>query len=111
MVIRGRNPLRALLASLLVALDALLSAVYGDVRWCLLITARGRLSTSLGLVKHDRLVASGVLGGDVIWLLECVPEKVTTLALERTPRAAPLETLAVGLWFTAPALPPRQGPR
>jgi hypothetical protein len=80
---RGRGPLRALLVHRFATLDALLSIIYGDVRWCLLVAARGHFPTSLVLAKHDRTIAGGVLGGDAAWLLECVPKKVTMLALEK----------------------------
>jgi hypothetical protein len=50
---------------LFATLDAVLSAVYGDVRRHLLATAGGHLPASLALAKHDRLVTSGLLGGDV----------------------------------------------
>jgi hypothetical protein len=39
-------------------------------------------------MKHDRLLVGGVLGGDAARFLECVPEKVNMLVLERVPRAA-----------------------
>jgi hypothetical protein len=87
-------------------LDALLSMIYGYVRWCLLVAARGRFPTSLVLAKHDRTIAGGVLGGDAAWLLECVPKKVTMLALEKASCVAlgqrvhdPLVSLADLSWF------------
>jgi hypothetical protein len=55
------NPLKALLAPLFDALDGLPAIVDGDIGWCSLTTAQGRLPASLGPVKHDHLVASGVL--------------------------------------------------
>jgi hypothetical protein len=45
----------------------------------------GCLSTSLGWVRQNRLIASGVLGGNAMQRLECVPEKVTMLSLVRAP--------------------------
>jgi hypothetical protein len=77
----GHGPLRALLAPLFAALDALLRAMYGDVGWHLLAATRGRLLSSLGLVKHYRFVADIVRGGDVTRLLKCVPEEVAMSAL------------------------------
>jgi hypothetical protein len=79
-VSHGHGPLRALLVPLLAALDALLSTVYGDLRRRLLIVVRGHLPGSLRMVKHNCLIASGVLGGDVSQLLKCVPKKVPMIA-------------------------------
>jgi hypothetical protein len=110
----GRDPLKALLAPLFVALDALLAVVGGDIRRCSLADAQDCLLASLGWMRHDRLVASGMLGGDVARCLECVPEEVAMLTLVRAPCAmrklrarAALASLAVGLWLDAPALPPQ----
>jgi hypothetical protein len=64
---RSHGPLRALLASFFAAL---LSTVYGDVGGCLLAIARGHLLASPGLAKHNRLIASCVLCGNVTRLLE-----------------------------------------
>jgi hypothetical protein len=38
--------------------------------------------TSLGMAKHDRLIAGGVLGGDAAQHVESVPTKVAMLTLE-----------------------------
>jgi hypothetical protein len=38
-------------------------------------------------MKHDHLIAGGVLGGDAARHIECVPEKVAMLALEQAPCA------------------------
>jgi hypothetical protein len=73
--------LKALLAPLLVAFGALLSAVGDDVRWCLPVTARGDLLAYLGRAKHDCLIASGALGDDVTRLLKRVPEEVAMFTL------------------------------
>jgi hypothetical protein len=43
----GRGPLKELLAPLFGTFDALLGAVGGDVERCLLVTAWGRIPTSL----------------------------------------------------------------
>jgi hypothetical protein len=79
----GHGPLKVLLAPLFAAFDALLGIVGGDVRPCFPVTARGRVPTSLGRAKHDRLVAGGSLGGDAMRLLECVAEEVTLSALSQ----------------------------
>jgi hypothetical protein len=81
MVGHGRGPLKALHVPLLASLDALLSAVDGEVRRCLLAAARGCLLASLGRMKFNRLIVGGVLGGDVAWLLGGVPENVVVFAL------------------------------
>jgi hypothetical protein len=111
-VSRGHGPSKALLAPLFATLDALRAAVDGDVRRRSLIAARVRLSSSPGWVKHDRLIASGVLGGAATCCLECVHAKVAMLTLERAPRAAlglhahaTLASLAASLWLDVPALP------
>jgi hypothetical protein len=113
---RGRGPLKALLAPLFEALDSLLVVVGGDVRWCSLTAARDHLLASLGWTRHDRLIASGVLGADVARCLECVPEEVAMLTLVQAPCAvlrlcagAPLASLAASLWHNTPALPPQRG--
>jgi hypothetical protein len=79
--------LKALLAPLFAAFDALLGAVGSDVRWHHPTTARGHLSTSLGRVEHDCLIAGGALGGDVALLLKHVPEEVSMFALSWALRA------------------------
>jgi hypothetical protein len=83
MVGHGHGSLEALLMPLFAALDALPAAVDGNVGWCSLTTAWGHLPSSLGLAEHDPLIAGGVLGGDVAWLLKHAPKKVAKLALER----------------------------
>jgi hypothetical protein len=107
MVGRGCGLLRALLAPLFAVLDALLSMVDDDVGWCLLVATRGHLPASLGWVKHDHFVVGGVRGGDAAWLPDCVPERVTMLALEWAPctmlrqcARAPLASLIAGLGVT-----------
>jgi hypothetical protein len=106
-----------LLVPLFATLGTLLAIVDCDVRRLSLSTARGHLPASLGWAKHDRLVASGLLGGDVAQRLKCVPEKVAMLTQERAPcvelglrTCAPLASLAVGLSLDVPALPPERGP-
>jgi hypothetical protein len=84
----GHVPLRALLAPLLAALEALLGAVDGDVGQHILAIAWGRLPASLGMTKFSRLVAGGVLGGDTAQLLNGVPENVDVFALTWVSRAA-----------------------
>jgi hypothetical protein len=76
----------------------------GDVEQCSLVATQGRLPASLGLAKHDQVIAGGVLGGDVVRCLECVPVKVAMLTLEQAPCATlrlhahvPLVSLAAGL--------------
>jgi hypothetical protein len=66
-------------------------------------------------MKHDCLIASGVLGDDVTRLIECVPEKVAILALERALRSAlrqhtcaPLVSMAASLGLDVSALPPQR---
>jgi hypothetical protein len=113
----GHDPLKALLAHFFAALDALPAIVDGDIRRCSIAAARGHFLASMSRVKHDCLIDGGVLGGDAARHLECVPEKVTTLTLERAPCAElgprahdPLASLTPGLWFDASALPPWWGP-
>jgi hypothetical protein len=60
----GRGPMKALLAPLSATFDALLGAVRGDVGWHLPVATWGCLPASLGMTKHDCLIASGALGGD-----------------------------------------------
>jgi hypothetical protein len=81
----GHVPLNALLAPLFATLDALPATVGGNVRRRSLTATRGCLPASLGWARHDRLKAIGMLGGDAARGLECVPEKVTILALVRAP--------------------------
>jgi hypothetical protein len=71
----SRGPLKVLLAPPLAVLDALLSAVDGNVGRCPLAAAWGRLPASLGRMKFDRHVAAGVLGGDTVQLISGVPKK------------------------------------
>jgi hypothetical protein len=82
-VVGARGPLKALLAPLATAFDALLGVVSGNIRWCLLVATRGCLPTSLCRAKHDHLVTYGMLGGDVVRLLECASGGVATSALPR----------------------------
>jgi hypothetical protein len=112
----GRGPLKALHAPLFATLDALSTAMDGNVRRRSLAAARGHLPASLSWVKHDRLVASPVLGGDAVRHLECVPAKVAMLAPERALCAAlglrayaPLVSLVARMWLNAPTLPPQRG--
>jgi hypothetical protein len=77
----GHGPLKALLAPLSAAFDALLGVMGGNVRRCLPVTSWGRIPASLGMAKYDLLVAGGALGGDAAWLLERVPEEVVASAL------------------------------
>jgi hypothetical protein len=86
---RGHDPWRTLPVLLVVAFDACLGAMSNDVEWCLPVTAQGHLPTRLYGVGHDRLVAGGVLGGDVMWLLERSSEEVAMSAL---PWALPMAT-------------------
>jgi hypothetical protein len=53
----------------------------GDIRWHFLIPAQGRLTTSLCKVKHDRIIASGALGGNAMRLLERPSEGVVVSTL------------------------------
>jgi hypothetical protein len=82
MVSRGHGPLKALLAPLFAALDALPASVDGDIGQCSLTATQGHLPASLGMAKHDRLIAGGVLGGDAAQHVESVPTKVAMLTLE-----------------------------
>jgi hypothetical protein len=83
----GHSLLKALLAPLVAAFDALLGAVCGDVGRCLLVAAWCCLTASLCRVKHDCLVAGGLLGGDATRLLKLVPEEVVMSALPQALRA------------------------
>jgi hypothetical protein len=93
--------------------NALLGAVGGDVRQHLPIASWGRLLASLGRAKHDRLLASGALDDDAVWLLERVPKEVAMSALPRALRTvlgqstlATLVSLAARLGLAAPILLP-----
>jgi hypothetical protein len=107
----GCGPLRALHALLVATLDALLGAVSGDIGWHLIITTRGHLPACLCGAEHDCLIASGVLGGNAVWLLEHAYEDVALSALpwalltvsERHAWAT-LVSLAVNLRLIAPSL-------
>jgi hypothetical protein len=112
----GHDPLKALLAPPLATFGALLGVTGGNVRRRLPITARGRLPASLGGVKHDYLVAGDTLGGNVVRLLERVPEEVTMSTLPRArcavlnQRAHAVSTsLAVSLGLIVPFLLPSWG--
>jgi hypothetical protein len=94
-------------------LKALLGVVCGRVRWCLLVSAWGCLPASLDRVKHDCLIASGVLGGDAARLLEHVLEEVIFSTPARALRAslgqcthATFASLAMSLGLVALALLP-----
>jgi hypothetical protein len=109
----GCGPLKALLAPLFATLDGCLGAMGGDVRWCLLVTARGHRPTSLCRVNHNRLVGGGVLGGDARRLLKCALEEVAMSVLAwalcvafRQRTHATLASLVVSLRLNALALPP-----
>jgi hypothetical protein len=81
----GHSPLKALFAPLVAAFDTLLCRV-----------------------KHGRLVASGVLGGNATWLLKRAPEKVIMSALPRALHVVWARypgVLRVNLWFTMLSLP------
>jgi hypothetical protein len=78
----GHSPLKALLVPPFATLDALPTAVDGDVGWRSLTAAQGRLPASLSQAKHDHLVAGGMLDGYAVLRLECVPNKVGLLAGE-----------------------------
>jgi hypothetical protein len=71
MVGRGRGPLKALLAPLCAALDALPTSMDGDVERCSHTATWGRFHASLGQAKRDRLVAGGVSGGAVPRMCSC----------------------------------------
>jgi hypothetical protein len=77
----GHGSLKVLLAPLFATFDALLRAVGGNVGRCLPVAAWDHLLGSLGRVKHDHLVAGGMLGGDVARLHERVPKEVVMSAL------------------------------
>jgi hypothetical protein len=113
----GCGPLKALLAPLFAALDALPATMDGDIRRRFLAAAWGHLPTCPSLVKHDCLIAGAVFGGDVARCLECVPTKVAMLAREWAPcgalrlhARAPRVSLAAGMWLDAPALLPQRVP-
>jgi hypothetical protein len=112
MVDRGRGPLRTLLVPLL----ATLGAMDGDVGWHLLATAWGCLPATQDRMKFGRLIAGGVLGGDVVLLLSGVPENVIVCTLSWVPCAtfgsrtyATLASMSVSLGFGALALLPQWG--
>jgi hypothetical protein len=100
----GHSPLKALLAPVVAAFDALLGKMGGDVGRCLLVAARGCLPAFLCGVKHDCLIAGVVLRDDRAWVLECASKEVTMSALPRCLHAmfrqcacATLASLAVNL--------------
>jgi hypothetical protein len=70
------NPLRTLLAPLLVTLSTLLGVLHNDVRRRLLVAAWDHLPAAWGRVKFGRLIAGDVLGGDAAQLLGGVAENV-----------------------------------
>jgi hypothetical protein len=114
---RGHSPLKALFAPLVATFDGLLGPVSANIGQCLLVTAWCRHPTSLSMVKHGHLVASGALGGDVVQLLKRAPKEVIMFVVSwalcvlfgQCARAT-LVCLAVNLWFTMPSLPlPWQG--
>jgi hypothetical protein len=87
-----------------------------DVSEHLPVAAWGHLPTSLGRVKHDRLIAGSALGGDAVLLLKRVPEEVTLPTFLRTLCAvlgqralATLVSLAARLGLTTPILLPWRG--
>jgi hypothetical protein len=103
-----------LLAPFFDALGTLPTAVGGDVRWCSLTAIWGHLPASLGWVRRDHLIASGVLGGEAARHLECVLEEVIMLAMVWASCAVvmvrargPLVSLAAGWWLDAPTLLPQ----
>jgi hypothetical protein len=109
--------LRTLLVPLLAALGALLGAVDGNIRWCLLSATWGLLPAAWERAKFGHLIASGILDGNVVHLLSGVPKNVTTFTLARVPCAAfgshacvPLASLSVSLGFDMMTLLPPQGP-
>jgi hypothetical protein len=79
MVSCGRGPLKVLLAPLFASLDTLPASVDGNVRQCSLPTTQGHLPTSMGWAKYHCLIVGGMLGGDSMWHLKCVPENVAML--------------------------------
>jgi hypothetical protein len=109
---RGCGPLKALLAPHVAIFDALLGTTSGDVRRCLLVTAQCRLPACLSGVEHGHLIAGGVLGDDVVWVLERASDKITLSTLPRAllvvsgqHAGATLASLVTNLRFVAPSLP------
>jgi hypothetical protein len=107
MVGRGHGPL-----------GALPGAVDDDDGQHLLTAAWGRLPASLGRKKFNRLIADGILGGNIALLLGGVPENIDVCALAWVPCAmfrsrthGPLASLSVSMAFGAPALLPQRGLR
>jgi hypothetical protein len=81
-----------------------------------LTTTWDRLPAPLGWRRHDCLVDNGMLGGDVVQRLECVPEEDAMLSLVWALHAVlelhtrtPLASLVMGLWLNVLALLPLQG--
>jgi hypothetical protein len=95
---------------LLATLGALLGVVDGSVRRCLLATTWGHLPASLGRMKFGRLIADGILGGDILQLLSGVPQNVTLFTLAQVPcevfGSRHLASLSASLGFDASALLP-----
>jgi hypothetical protein len=72
----------------------------------LLTAAWGRLPASLGRKKFNRLIADGILGGNIALLLGGVPENIDVCALAWVPCAmfrsrthGPLVSLSVSMAF------------
>jgi hypothetical protein len=76
----GHGPCSVLPAPHVVTFDSLLGAMSGDVKRCLPAHLYG--------VEHDRLIASGVSGGDAMCLLECAYKEVALSTLSRALIAA-----------------------
>jgi hypothetical protein len=71
----------ALLASLIAVPDATLDAPSCIVERCLLATARGHLPACRSGAVHDRLIVNGVLGDDIVRLVERASEEAAVFAL------------------------------
>jgi hypothetical protein len=69
---------------LVAAFDTVLGAARDIIRRRLLIIGQGHLPTCLHRAVHDHLIVGGVLGGDVVQLLECAPKEVALSALLQT---------------------------
>jgi hypothetical protein len=65
-----------LFACLLATLGALLGVMDGDVEQCLCVATWGRLPTTWGRAKFCHLIIGGILGGNIVQLLDGVPKNV-----------------------------------
>jgi hypothetical protein len=105
------SPLMTLFVPLVVTFGTLMGAVSRNVRRHFFATRRHHLPASQYRVKPGCLTASGVLGGNVVWLLKSALEEVVMSTLPWALRVAfgqhahaTLATMAVNMRFIVPPL-------